>query len=220
MERWARIVGVVPRTRTHSLDGEVIPQIYYTIDQGDEVFFTPRSLNVIVQTAVPPEGLMADVRRTVGEIAPRLPVNDLGSLEDVLRRSVARPRLMVHLMASFALIALALSAIGIYGVVSYTVSKRTREMGIRQALGARRRTVARLVIREGLVPAVLGIAVALPLALAGGSLLSGLLYGVSPRDPAVFAALPVVLLLVAYVSCHLPARRASRLDLVEALRRE
>jgi ABC-type antimicrobial peptide transport system permease subunit len=93
-------------------------------------------------------------------------------------------------------------------------------MGIRQALGARRGAVARLVIREGLVPAVLGIAVALPLALAGGSLLSGLLYEVSPRDPAVFAALPVVLLVVAYVSCHLPARRASRLDLVEALRRE
>jgi ABC-type antimicrobial peptide transport system permease subunit len=163
---------------------------------------------------------MADVRRTAGGIAPRLPLNGLGSLEDVLRRSVARPRLMVHLMTSFALIALALSAIGIYGVVSYTVAKRTREMGIRQALGARRGAVARLVIREGLVPAVLGIAVALPLALAGGSLLSGLLYEVSPRDPAVFAALPVVLLVVAYVSCHLPARRASRLDLVEALRRE
>jgi predicted permease len=219
-ERWARIVGVVPRTRTHSLDGEVIPQIYYALDQADEVFGTPRSLDVIVHTAVPPERLTADARRVVAELDARLPVNGLGSLEDVLRRSVARPRLMVHLLGSFALIALALSAIGIYGVVSYTVSKRTREIAIRQALGAERHTVVRLVILDGLAPAVLGIAAAFPVALAGGRLLSGLLYGVSPRDPTVFAVLPALLLSVAYVSCHLPARRATRLGLVDALRRE
>jgi putative ABC transport system permease protein len=219
-ERWARVVGVVPRTRTHSLDGEVIPQIYFALGQSDEVFATPRSLNVIARTAVPPERLMGEVRRIVAELDPRLPVNGLGSLDDVLRRSVARPRLMVNLLGSFALIALTLSAIGIYGVVSYTVSKRTREIGIRQALGAERRAVSRLVILDGLAPAVLGIAVALPPALLTSGLLSGLLYGVSPRDPMVFAALPAVLLSVAYVSCHLPARRATRLTLTEALRHE
>jgi predicted permease len=219
-ERWARVVGVVPRTRTHSLDGEVIPQVYFALGQSDEVFATPRSLNVIARTAVPPERLMGEVRRIVAELDPRLPVNGLGSLDDVLRRSVARPRLMVNLLGSFALIALTLSAIGIYGVVSYTVSKRTREIGIRQALGAERRAVSRLVILDGLAPAVLGIAVALPPALLTSGLLSGLLYGVSPRDPMVFAALPAVLLSVAYVSCHLPARRATRLTLTEALRHE
>jgi ABC-type antimicrobial peptide transport system permease subunit len=163
---------------------------------------------------------MGEVRRIVAELDPRLPVNGLGSLDDVLRRSVARPRLMVNLLGSFALIALTLSAIGIYGVVSYTVSKRTREIGIRQALGAERRAVSRLVILDGLAPAVLGIAVALPPALLTSGLLSGLLYGVSPRDPMVFAALPAVLLSVACVSCHLPARRATRLTLTEALRHE
>ena len=219
-ERWARIVGVVPRTRTHSLDGEVIPQIYYALDQADEVFGTPRSLNVVVHTEGSPDRVTGEVRSVVAELDPRLPVNGLGSLEDVLGRSVARPRLMVHLLASFALIALALSAIGIYGVVSYTVSKRTREIGIRQALGAERDSVVRLVIRDGLAPAVVGIAAALPAALAGAGLLSGLLYGVSPRDPLVFAVLPALLLSVAYVSAHLPARRAARLGVVEALRRE
>jgi predicted permease len=219
-ESRARIVGVVPRTRTHSLDGEVIPQIYFALDQADQVFATPRTLNVIARTAVPPERLLGDVRRIVAEMDARLPVNGLGTLDDVLHRSVARSRLMVNLLGSFALIALALSAIGIYGVVSYAVSKRTREIGIRQVLGAERGAVSRLVIRDGLAPAVLGIAAALPPALAASSLLSGLLYGVSPGDPLVFVVVPVVLLAVAYVSCHLPARRATRLGLTEALRHD
>lgn len=219
--RWGRIVGVVPRTRTNSLEAEVIPQIYYPHAQGlGSSRRITRSMTVIVRTAVSPLTVADAARAGIGEIDPLMPVTGVRTMRDVFDRSVARPRFLVNLLGSFAVIALLLAAVGIYGVVSFSVSKRTREMGIRMALGADRGTVSRLVLAEGAWPAVLGIGVGVPVALAASRALEGMLYGVSTRDPAVFAALPLLLLGLAVLSSWLPARRAARLAPTEALRHD
>ena len=215
---WGRIVGIVPRTRTNSLRSDVIPQIYLAHAQGPALSRASRDMWITMHTAVPPQTLINAARATVRGMDPQLPLTNVGTMEDVFSRSVAQPKLITNLIGSFAAIALLLAAIGIYGVVSYSVSKRTREIGIRMALGAERRTVARLVVRDGAWPAMVGILIGIPLALAASDVLGSLLYEVSPRDPAVFVSLPLVLLGIAAISSYLPARRATRLDPTEALR--
>jgi len=224
--RWARIVGVVPRTRVSSLNGVVVPQVYYTVSQGmgaeagEELVWSTRAMWIGVDTDVPVGGLMGPIRAAMREIDAELPLNGFGTMEEVFDRSVAQPALMTNLLGSFAIIALVLAAIGIYGVVSYSVSRRTREIGIRLALGARRRSVSVLMVREGVLPAVTGVVVGLLAGLATTGFLADLLYEVSHRDPVVFASLPIFLLVVAAVSSWLPAQRATRLAPTEALRHE
>ena len=217
---WARIVGIVPRTRTNSLESDVIPQIYFTHAQGPSIGQSRRALWMTLRTEVPPQTLVSATRRIVSELEPRLPFTNVGTMEDVFARSVAQPKLITNLIGSFALIALVLAAIGIYGVVSYSVSKRTREIGIRMALGADRGAIARLMVQDGVWPAVVGLLVGIPIALVASTMLRGILYEVSPRDPTVFISLPLVLLAIAVVSSYLPARRATRLAPAEALREE
>lgn len=141
-------------------------------------------------------------------------------MEDVLRSSVAQPKLIANLIGSFALIALVVAAVGIYGVVSYSVSKRTREIGIRMALGARRLSVTGLMIREGAWPALVGIGIGISLVVVGSGALSGLLFQTSPRDPAVLALVSAGFLALALISSWVPARRAARMAPTEALREE
>ena len=216
--RWLRIVGVVPRT-IQSLEGEVIPQIYFPHAQGfGSARSATRYMAFALRTTEDPASLTRAVQTRVGEIDPLLPLTTLGTMEEVFGRSVARPRLVTSLFASFGLIALALATVGVFGVVSYSVSRRTREIGVRMALGADRGRILRKVVREGAWPALAGLLIGAPLALAAGRLWGSMLFGVSPNDPGVLAGVAVALVAAAVISSYLPARKAAGLAPTEALR--
>lgn len=164
---WARIVGVVEGTRTASLDGELWPQVYLPHAQAPTVFyFTPRLMGFTVHTELDPDRLVGGVRAAVAELDPNVPVSGVKTMEEAFDDVVAQPRLLTNLLGSFAVIALLLAAVGIYGVVSYSVARRTREMGIRMALGAEGRQLCRLMVMEGTWPALVGVLVGVPVALA------------------------------------------------------
>jgi ABC-type antimicrobial peptide transport system permease subunit len=142
------------------------------------------------------------------------------TLDEWVSTNVAQPKFNALLLAGFAVVALLLAAIGIYGVLSYSVNQRTREIGVRMALGAERSDVLRLIVREGMKVALIGVAIGLVAALALGRFLSSLVFGVTVRDPATFAVVAVVLSAVAFAACVIPARRAARVDPIVALRDE
>jgi putative ABC transport system permease protein len=217
---WARIVGVVEGTRTSSLDGELWPQAYVAQGQAARVYFAPRVMGYTVQTDLAPERLVPAIRAAVAELDGDLPLASVRTMDQAFRDAVARPRLLTRLLGAFAFIALLLAGVGIYGVVSYSVARRTREMGIRLALGAEVRQLSRLLIMEGTWPALLGVGLGLPLAVASSGLVAGLLYGVSARDPLTFGVVPLILILVALASSYLPARRATGMAPSTALREE
>ena len=217
---WARVVGVVPDTRTTALDAEAIPQVYMTLSQSTEIAWPFRVMHVMAESSVPPEQVIPAVRSAVRAVDPRLPVSRVRSLEQVRDASVSHIKLLRNLLGIFGLIALTLAAVGIHGVVSYSVARRTREIGIRLALGAPKGGVARLMLREGATPALVGVMVALPLALATSGILTGILFRTSPRDPLVFGMVSVCLLGLALLSSWIPARRALRMAPSDALRRE
>ena len=187
-------------------------------DLGERALRWPDELTVVVRTSVPPERVVADARRIVAAIDPKVPVARVRTLSDVVHRATARARLTAALLAVAAGTALALGVLGIYGVVAYAASLRAPELGIRMALGATPATVRRLVLREGLGVAAVGVL--LGLAAAGGlaRLLQGLAYGVRPTDPLTFGAAAALLLLVATLASWIPARRAARMDPTVALR--
>ena len=149
-----------------------------------------------------------------------LPLADLQEMETVLYEAVARPRFLTLLLAIFGGVALALAAVGTYGVMSYTVAERTHEMGIRMALGAKAGSVVQLVLVQGLKVSALGLGLGLAGALALTKLMSSILYGVSNTDVMTFVSVPVLLALVSVVACWIPARRATRVDPIEVLRAE
>jgi putative ABC transport system permease protein len=154
------------------------------------------------------------------ELIPSLPAPAIHTMDELLSETVAQARLQTHALSLFAGIALVLAAVGLYGVIAYAVTQRTREIGVRMALGAQKGAVLALVIGQGMKLAVLGVALGLAAALALTRVLRNLLYGIPPNDPATFAAVSVLLLAVALLACWLPARRASRIDPMEALRHE
>jgi ABC-type antimicrobial peptide transport system permease subunit len=160
------------------------------------------------------------VRREVAALDPSLPISDFLTMEQVVSASVARPRLMMLLLATFAVVALVLGAVGVYGVMSSLVARRTREMGIRLALGARPGQVAGLVLKNTLTLTALGVGIGLILAFALSRALSGMLYGVAPTDPVTFVGVPLVLAAVALIAALVPIRRATRVDANSVLRHE
>jgi predicted permease len=211
------IVGVAGDIRQAGLDFDPLAEIYfpYGFDNGmlgDAV--------LVLRTAVPPESLADEVRAAVRKADPTLPLYDVLSMEEVISRSLAARRLNLWLLGLFAGMALVLAATGLYGVISYLVAQRTREIGVRMALGAQTWSVIGLVMRQAAGLTGAGIAVGLAGALAFASVLESLLYGVSTRDPLTYAALAALLALVALTATWLPAWRASRLDPLLAIRRE
>jgi putative ABC transport system permease protein len=210
--RWARVVGVVDNTTWYP--GEA---------PGFEVYYSHRqwpipALHLLVRVQGDPAAFAALARRTVHEVEPDLAINDVQPMRVVVAESLWQRRLWGVLFGAFALSALALGAVGIYGVMSQAVGQRTRELGIRVALGARRGQVLGLVLREGMTLAVAGTAAGLLGALALSRLLSGVLYGISATDPLTLAAMSALLVLVALGACLLPARRATRVDPAVCLR--
>jgi putative ABC transport system permease protein len=175
---------------------------------------------IVVRTSPDPRSLEAGVRAQVIDLDRDLPVFNVMTMDEVRSVSVIAQRIGGTLMAAFAGFALVLAAIGLFGVIAYAVSERTREIGIRMALGAKPREIFRLVVGQGMMLALIGLLLGLPLALGMGRAVAGLLYGVAPNDLATFAAVALVLAGVAFIACYIPARRAMRVDPIIALRYE
>jgi putative ABC transport system permease protein len=177
-------------------------------------------MTLVVKTAAAPSTLTASVRGAIRQLDPNLPVADVRPMTEVVGAALSTPRFTSALLSMFAILALTLSAVGIYGVLSYVVSRRTREIGIRVAIGADRGRVLRMVLASGLGLAMIGVVTGLLAALALTRLLSGLLHGVTPEDPATFVAVAGALVAVALAASLAPAWRATRVDPVVALKSE
>ena len=212
---WIEIVGVVGQVRHRGLDTEPRPELYASYRQ-----LSYGSMTVVLRTAGDPLALAAPFKQVLSTVDPAQPISELKAVTELVAGSLAQRRFNTALFVIFAALALALSSIGIYGVIAYTVSRRTREIGIRMALGARHRDVLRDVIGSGLRLAGLGTLLGLAGALVVTRALRSMLYGVSAADPLTFVVVPMALLVVAVLACLLPARRASRVDPMVALRSE
>jgi predicted permease len=210
-----QIVGVVRDAKVRGPRSALRPMAYRPIRQQMEY---ARSLEV--RTQADPRAVASELRKLIGEVAPNLPIQDIATLSERVNRLLAQERLIAQLTVFFGLLALLLACIGIYGLISYAVARRTAEMGIRMALGARRASVVWLVLREALVLVMIGLAAGIPLLFAAARLASGLLFGVSPTDPATLSATALLMLSIAALAAYLPARRASRVDPMVALRYE
>jgi predicted permease len=207
------IVGVVGEVRDASLRDSTKATIYYNYSQGWLSTYT-----VVVRSALPDDAAARAIRAAVRSIDPQLPVFDAASMPEVVRRSVGARRFGAAVLAGFAALALLLAGLGVYGVLTYVVAQRTRELGIRAALGASARQVRALVLGEGVRLAGVGLAVGALAFLAGGRVVASQLYGVGPRDPATILAGAALLGAVALVASYVPARRAMRVDPGDALR--
>jgi len=208
------VVGVVSDAKYRGLDNVDESVIYESYTQNPW-----RSVNLVIRsrgTAV----TAAQVRDRLGALDPDVPLTDVAMMRDLLAASVSRPRYWATLVGIFAAVGVALAAVGIYGVLSYFVSRQTRDIGVRMALGADAASVRRMVVRRGMVQAVVGLGVGLVAALVLSRGIEGLLFGVSPTDPATFAGVSLLLLFIAFAACYWPARRATRVDPVRVLQEE
>jgi len=212
---WIAVVGVVANARTESLAQAEVPQIYLSLYQSQS-----RRLAILLRGHLDAAAIPEEVRAQVQAVDPRLPISGSQTLNETVSASLAERRFSMAMIALFALTALLLAGLGIYGVISYMVSERTHEIGIRIALGAESKNILRMVLRQGLGLAVAGAAVGLVGALIVSHLMAGLLYGVKPTDPLTFSCVALLLLGVALFACYIPARRALRVDPLTALRHE
>jgi hypothetical protein len=218
---WREIVGVVGDVRDDGVDQAATAVVYWPMAQTEfwsEELSVPRSMAYVIRSPrVGSESLLDEVRRTVWSVNPRLPLAQVRTLDEILDRSMARTSFTLVMLAIAAVTALLLGGVGIYGVTAYSVAQRSREIGVRMALGAQRRDVARLVLRQGLALTGVGVVVGLAAAVGLTRLMSALLYGVAPLDPVTFAAGGVGAALLALAASWFPARRAARVDPVETL---
>jgi putative ABC transport system permease protein len=212
--RWREVIGVAEDVRQNDFVAEPKLQMYLTYEQAD--WFAPNAL--VVRTSVDPLSLGPAVRRTVWEIDKDQPVSDIRSMEDIVSEAVARQRFSMLLLGIFASLALFLAAVGIYGVMSYSVAQRTREIGIRMALGAQRSDVLKMTIRHGLQLVFVGVVIGLAAAFVLTRVMSSLLFGVSATDPITFVAIPLLLMSVALLASYIPALRSMKIDPMVALR--
>jgi predicted permease len=218
---WLTVAGVVSNTSFRALaEATPVPMMYMPMFASRAAGVVPSldAMSFVVRTAVAPQGLTAPARRAIGDVDAHLALAQVRTLQETLDRASAQTAFTMVLLVIAASIALLLGIIGIYGVMSYIVSQRTGEIGVRLALGAKPGSVAAMIVWQGGVVALVGISVGLGTAFATSRLIASLLYGISPRDPGVFAATTVALLAVALLACWLPARRAARLSPLDALR--
>lgn len=209
------IVGVVGDVKSGGLDSETRPMIYWAYPQFPVIFNS-----IVVRTEGDPLNIVGAVKSQIWSVDPNQPVASVAAMEQVQASSIAPRRFNMLLIGVFAALALALAAVGIYGVISYTVSQRTHELGIRVALGAQGSDVLKLVVGQGMILALLGVGLGLAAAAGLTRLMSSLLFGVSPTDAPTFAVIAVLLTAVAFAACALPARRATKVDPMVALRYE
>jgi putative ABC transport system permease protein len=215
--RWRTIVGIVGDVKRFGLETEALPEIYWPYAQSYN--FGPE-IDLAVRTAGDPLDWAGVVRQQINELEARPPIRDVMTMEQRLAPSVAPRRFQMLLFGVFAAVALALAAVGVYGVVAYSVSRRTHEIGIRLALGAYPRDVLLMVVRQGMTLALAGVFIGLAVALAVTRVLKGLLFELSVTDPPTFTLIATLLMGVAFLACYLPARRATKVDPMTALRQE
>jgi len=212
---WLTVVGVVGSVKQYALDAD-----------SRVTFYTPHAqspsgtMYVVARTSVEPSSLATAAAKEARALDPNVPVFDVKTMEQRLSGSLARRRFAMTALGLFALVAMALAAVGIYGVMSYAVAQRTREIGVRVALGAQGRDVLGLVVRQGMLLAALGIGLGLVGAAGVTRVMGSLLFGVGATDPLTFASIALLLAAAALLACYLPARRATKVDPMVALRYE
>jgi putative ABC transport system permease protein len=219
---WREIVGVARDTRNYGLDEEVKPEAYMPLTQSapDYLAGSISGMILVARASSDPQSMAAPIKREVQGLDGSLPVYNIKTMEQYLAESVARRRFNMLLLVVFAGVAVLLAVVGLYGVMSYMVSQRTHEIGLRMALGAQPRDILAMAARQGLALIGVGVGVGLVGALALTRVMTGLLYGVGATDPATFAAIVLLLALVSMLACYVPARRATRIDPLIALRYE
>ena len=218
---WFTIVGVLKDVKQGGVDRKTGTELYFDFEQLQDVAnFIPTAMNIVVRTPLARDALAASIRQAVAEQDAAVPVVKLRAMDDVFGEAIGRPRLLAQLLGIFAGLAMLLAAIGSYGVLSYMVTERRREIGIRMALGADRASVLRMVLSQGLRLTLVGVVAGLAGAFATTRLLASLLFGVRPTDPPTIAAVVGLISGVALVACYLPARGATRVDPMLVLRDE
>jgi predicted permease len=212
---WVTVVGIVKDMKQDGLDTDGVPHIFRPIYQQSG----PRSkdMSVVARTPLPASLLESQIRSEIQAVDPGLPVFNIRSMTDVMDVSIAPRRFSAELVGVFAAVAMLLSSIGIYGLLAYMVGQRSREIGIRVALGAQRPDILKLILGKGLLLAGTGIAIGLILSAISAPMIAGLLYGVHPIDVIVFVTVPLILLVVAFLATYIPARRATMVDPIIAL---
>ena len=218
--RWYEIVGIAGNIKHRGLDARDRPELYVPYRQPVFDSWTVRPMYVAVRTAGESLAAAGAIRHEVNRVDPDQPIANVRTMDERISRSLSGRRFNMLMLGLFAVLVLTLAAIGIYGIVAYSVTERTHEIGVRLALGAQRRDVIAMVVRHGMIMTAAGTGVGLAAAFAVVRVMSGLLYGVSAADPATFIAIPVLLLAVALAACYIPARRATRVDPMIALRTE
>lgn len=212
---WQSIVGVVGDVKHTSLTAPPMPEIYTAVGKS-----TIPAMMLAIRSDGDPRAIIASVREAIWSVERDVPISDIQTMEDRIAASLGRPRLLTTLLGMFAALGVLLAAIGVYGVVAYSVSRRRRELGIMMALGAARARIMRAVLREGMLYAIAGLAIGLPAAFAASRLMRTLVYGVRPTDPATYVVIAWVIAVLVAAACALPAYRASRIDPVLAIRQE
>jgi putative ABC transport system permease protein len=219
---WFTIIGVLKDVKQGGVDRKTGTELYFNFEQltASVPDFGIGTMNIVMRTREPADALSGTIRTAVTGLDRSLPIVRLRSVDDVFAETIGRPRLLAQLLAIFAGLATLLAAIGSYGVLSYMVTERRREIGIRMALGADRASVLWMVLSQGLRLTLFGILAGLSVAFALNRLLASLLFGVKPTDPLTIAAVVVLISGVALMACYLPARGATRLDPMIVLREE
>jgi predicted permease len=210
---WTTVVGVVKDIKNDGLDIDGVPHIYVSTYQDSS-----KRLSVVLRTSLRATLLEPQIRHEIQSIDPGLPIFNVSSMNDVLDRSLASRRFSADLLGGFACVALVLASIGIYGLLAFMVGQRSREIGVRMALGARPADILKLIVTKGVVLAGVGIIAGVILSASTASMMASLLYGVRPHDPAVFVVVPLLLFAVAMLASYVPAWRATKVDSLSALR--
>jgi putative ABC transport system permease protein len=216
---WTQIVGIAADIRQMGLDEPVKAEMYLPYQQiNHNVWFIPRDL--AIRTSGDTSSVVGSVRQIIREVDPDQPISNVATMEELLGTEAAQRRMGMIMLVGFALLALLLASLGIYGVLAYFVTQHTNEIGVRQALGATPRDILFLVLKKGMGLTLLGVGIGLVSAFALTRLMSSLLFGVKASDPLTFVAVPLLLAFVALLACYIPARRATKVDPLVALRYE
>jgi putative ABC transport system permease protein len=213
--KWVTVAGVVGDTKMYGLANPARFEVYYPMQQS-----APNDLDLLVKSKIDPAALTSEIRGVVAGVDKDQPIFAIATMDKIVSDGVSAPRLTLVLLGLFSALALILAAIGVYGVLSYSVAQRTREFGVRMTLGAQRADILRMVLGQGGKIALVGITIGMVAAFAFTRLMAGLLFSVSAGDPGTFAAVAGLLFLVAVLACYIPARRAIRVDPMVALRYE
>jgi putative ABC transport system permease protein len=209
------VIGVVGDAKHYRIEEEQRPQLYVAYSQNPGIFAT-----LVLRTTVEPLSLAEQVRQAVWKVDSDQPMWKIRTVEFLVTRSIADRKFLLALMGVFAVLALILTVVGLYGVISYLVNQRTQEIGIRMALGAQMHDILRMVLKQGMVLVMVGVVIGLAACWILTRLITKLLYETSATDPVTFLSIAVLLIVVALLACYIPARRATKVDPLDALRYE